>query len=81
MNNTEDIRFVPLPALPGRVYADMVRGALEDQGIPCYIRSDGIMDTLGVAGTGPVNKGFRVFVPEDALDTCRQIQEGMMDHI
>lgn len=77
----EDVRFVPLPDLPGRVYADMVKAALEDMGIPCYIRSDGLIDTIGVSGTGPMNRGVRIFVPEDRVEECLSVQQGMMDHI
>ena len=76
-----DVEFVPLPDLPGRIYADMVNGALEAKNIPCYIRSDGVMDTYGITGTGPVSRGFRIFVPQDRLEECLEIQHAMMDHI
>jgi len=76
-----NVRFVSLPALPGRVYADMVKATLDEMGIPCYIRSDGLMDTIGVSGTGPMNRGVRLFVPEDKVDECLSIQHQMMDHI
>lgn len=74
-------RFKSLPSLPGRVYAELVKGALEAKGIPCYIRSDGIIDTLGISGTGPLNRGAKLFVPEDRYEECLQIQHGMLDHI
>jgi len=77
----QNIRFIPLPDLPGRVYADMVKITLDEMGIPCYIRSDGLMDTIGVTGTGLMNKGVRIFVPEDRVDECLSIQHQMMDHI
>ena len=76
-----DTRFVPLPDLPGRVYADMVKGVLEQRGIPCYIRSEGLIDTTGVTGTGPANRGAKLYVPEDRLEECLDIQRGMLDHI
>lgn len=77
----KNIRFVPLPDLPGRVYADMVKATLDDMGIPCYVRSDGLIDTIGVSGTGPINRGVRIFVPEDRVDECLSVQHQMMDHI
>jgi len=77
----DDVPFKPLPNLPGRVYADMVMGALEEKGIPCYIRSDGVMDAFGIAGTGPVSKGFRIFVPENRYEESIETQHQMMDHI
>jgi hypothetical protein len=75
------VRFVPLPGLPGRVYAEMVKGILDERGIPCYIRSEGIIDAYGISGTGPVNRGVRLYVPEDRVDECKDIQHGMLDHI
>ncbi len=74
-------RFVPLPDLPGRVYAEMVREVLEQNGIPSYIRSDGVSDGYGVVGTGPISKGFQLFVPESAVEFCLQIRNEMLNHI
>jgi hypothetical protein len=74
-------RFVPMPGLPGKVYAEMVREVLMQKGIPCYLRSDGLIDSYGISGTGPVNRGVRIFVPEDALEEAVDIQRQMMDHI
>ena len=76
-----DVSFVSLPDLPGRVYAEMIKGVLEERGIPCYIRADGVSDAYGISGTGPVSKGVRLYVPEDRLEECIQIQHGMLDHI
>jgi hypothetical protein len=76
-----DVKFAPMPELPGRVYAEMVKGALEEHDIPSYIRSDGISEGYGVMGTGPISKGFRLWVPEDKLEECVEIQHQMMDHI
>ncbi|HHS12973.1 MAG TPA: hypothetical protein ENN03_04310 [bacterium] len=74
-------RFVPMPGLPGRVYAEMVKSVLEKQGIPCYIRADGVTDTLGISGTSPVAGTVRIFVPEDRLKACINIQQNMLNHI
>ena len=78
--NTDE-KFVPLPDLPGRVYAEMIKEVLEQKGIPCYIRSDGIADGYGVVGTGPIAKGFQLFVPESTVELCKQIQNEMLNHI
>ncbi len=76
-----DVSFVPLPDLPGRIYAEMVKGVLEKKGIPCYIRADGVSDAYGISGTGPMSKGAKLYVPEDRLEECIQIQHQMLDHI
>lgn len=74
-------RFVPMPGLPGRVYAEMVKSVLEERGIPCYIRADGMTDTLGISGTSPAAGTVRIFVPEDRLQDCIDIQQRMLNHI
>jgi hypothetical protein len=76
-----DISFVRLPDLPGRVYAQMVKGALEKRGIPCYIQTDGVGGAYRIDGTGVVGAGASLFVPEDRLEECLQIQHEMLDHI
>lgn len=81
-NNKADLKisFVPLPNLPGRVYADMVKDTLDAKGIPCYIRSKGIGDALQFPGTTPL-EGTSLFVPENRLKECIAIQQQMLDHI
>ena len=75
------IRFVPLPNLPGRVYADMVKGALETRGIPCYIQPNGVGGVLRTVGTGIPGHSVRLYVPEERLEECLEIQHQMLDHI
>ncbi len=76
-----DVRFVQLPDLPGRIYAEMVKVALEQRGIPCYIRSDAVTDAYSISGAGPAGHTARIFVPEDRLEESIQIQHSMVDHI
>ena len=76
----EEDRFVPLPNLPGRVYAEMIQGALEKRGIPSYIRSQGPGDAYQFSGTTP-RSGVQLFVPESRFDECLEIQHQMLDHI
>ena len=78
---TSDIRFTSLPSLPGRVYADMVTEVLKQRGIPFYIRADGVVDAFRIVGTGPVSRGVKVYVPEDRLEECLDIQRGMLNSI
>ena len=80
-DHEEGSTFVPLPDVPGRVYAGMVKGALEAKGIPCYVRGEGIIDAYGISGTGPVSKGVRVFVPASRMKECINIQSDLLDHI
>ena len=70
----DNIKFVPLPNLPGRVYADMVKETLEAKGIPCYIRAEGVGDAYQFPGTTPLGV-IRLYVPEDRLEECIEIQQ------
>ena len=72
-------RFVPLPELPGQMDAVLVKGALEAEGILCYMQMEGLIQTVGVSGTGPVNHGARIFVSEDRYEDALRIQEGMFE--
>ena len=76
----DDLKFVPLPNLPGRVYAEMVKGALEKRGIPCYLRGGGVSDAYQFSGNLPLG-GVQLYVPEDRFDECIEIQHQMLDHI
>ena len=75
-----DLKFVPLPNLPGRIYGEMLKAVLDQRGIPCYIRSDGFSDAIQAPGTSPPG-GVQLFVPENRMDECIKIQHEMMDHI
>jgi len=70
--------FVPLPEVEGGVYAEMVKGALNKRGIESYIHTEGFSDTIGITGTGPVSKGYRVFVPASRIGECLDIQNSIL---
>lgn len=76
--DSQDVNFVPLPSLPGRVYGEMVKGALQERGIPCYIRSENIGDAYQAQGTFPFG-GVRIFIPENRLEESLSIQKQLMD--
>ena len=74
------IKFVPLPNLPGRIYAEMVKGALEEREIPCYLRGEGVSDAYQFSGNLPLS-GVKLYVPEDKFEECMEIQHQMLNHI
>ena len=65
-------------SLPGRVYGEMVKGALQGRGITCYIRSENIGDAYQAQGTFPFG-GVRIFIPENRLEESLSIQKQLMD--
>ena len=76
-----DIDFVPLPGLPGRMYAEMIKEVFEKKGIPCYIRSGGVTDGFQIDGAGSMSENTVIYVPEDRVEECERIQHQMLDHI
>jgi hypothetical protein len=59
----------------------MIKGVLDQRGIPCYIQMDGIGGAYGIDGTGVTGAGSSLYVPEDRLEECLQLQHEMLDHI
>ena len=76
-----EVRFVPLPNLPGRVYAEMVKNVLEKKGIPCYIHSEGFSEAYGRNAASGVGTTATLYGPEDRLEECLALQHDMLDHI
>ncbi len=76
----EEIKYVPFRSLPSRLYAEMLQGALEKEGIPSIIKGDDIAITLGsYSTTSPVE--VTIWVPQEDLERTEQIADEMLDHI
>jgi hypothetical protein len=65
---SEEIKWVPLHPLPGVIYAEMVKEALEKRGIPCVLKRDFFTsaDLTWLANTG-AGLETRILVPKIAL--------------
>ncbi len=73
-----DEPLVELRSLPGKIYADMVKEALEKQGIPCVVKPEVLSGGLLVSGdTGEC----RIFVAARHKRRAEKILTDMMDHI
>jgi hypothetical protein len=76
----EDIKYVPFRTLPSRLYAEMLKEALEKEGIPSIIKGDDVGIMLGsYSTTSPVE--VSVWVQEENLEGAEQIADQMLDHI
>lgn len=78
--NERGKKFVLLHTFPSMVYAEMVKGALENKGIPCLMKSDMLTSAYGSKGGGIVSR-VRIFVPEDRLEESDEMMDQMLDHI
>ncbi len=77
----EKFKWIPLHSLPGPVYAEMVKEALEKHEIPCIMRKDFLASALGSQGTSEGGLETFLFVPEDRLQESEDILNQMLDHI
>lgn len=78
--HSEPIKYIPFRSYPSRLYAEMLREALEKEGIPSLIKSNDIGIMLGSYSTiSPVE--VMVWVPEKDLKRCKKIADEMLDHI
>jgi len=76
----EPIKYIPFRSYPSRLYAEMLKKALEKEGIPSLIKSDDIGIMLGSYSTiSPVE--VMVWVPEKDFKRCEEIADEMLDHI
>ena len=73
-------KFVLLHTFPSIVYAEMVKETLENNGIPCLMKSDMLTSAYGSKGGGVLSR-VRIFVPEDRLEESDRIMDQMLDHI
>ncbi|MGB8657378.1 MAG: DUF2007 domain-containing protein [Candidatus Zixiibacteriota bacterium] len=68
--------FVPLRNCPSRVYAEMLKEALENEGIPCLLKRDD--SATGYSVVPPLRKTV-VWVRNDDLEKSRKIADQMLD--
>lgn len=74
-------KWVPLHSLPGPVYAEMVKAALQEHGIPCLIRKDFLSSAYGTQGTSSGGLESYVFVPEEHWEKSEAVLNQMLNHI
>jgi hypothetical protein len=76
----ESIKYVFFRTLPSRLYAEMLKEALENESIPSIIKGDDVAIVLGsYSTTSPVE--VSIWVPEEDLKRAEQIADAMLDHI
>jgi len=76
----ESPNFVPLRNLPSRMYAQMLKEALENEGIASMIKGDEGIPLRTTTIHIPVSE-ITVWVPEKDLKRAEEIADQMMDHI
>jgi len=72
--------FVPLKSLPSRLYAEMLKEVLEQEGIPCLVKGEDLGRMLG-GGVGTCPVEIILWVPEEDYERGLEIAEGILDDI
>ena len=76
----ESPNFVPLRNLPSRMYAQMLKEALENEGIASMIKGDEGIPFRTTTIHIPVSK-ITIWVPGKDLEKAEEIADQMLDHI
>ncbi len=73
----DDIKFAPFRNYPNRLQAEMIRGALANEGVPSIIKID---EAFGFAEMGTSSSASVVlWVAEDSQELAKQIADQIMD--
>ncbi|NQV36533.1 MAG: DUF2007 domain-containing protein [Candidatus Marinimicrobia bacterium] len=68
-----EVNWVALAPLAGKVYADMVSEALDNANIPNYIKSDWAESAFSIEAVRMAGMTVKLFVPEEHKDAAEQI--------
>ena len=76
----EPVKYIFLRDVPSRLYAEMLKGALEEQKIDCFIKGDDIGIMLGsYSTTSPV--AISVWVDRNKLFEAKKIAQEILGDI
>jgi len=77
----DNIELVTLHSLPGIVYAEMVKEALEKEGIKSVIQTDNLSSGLLIKGLDAAGGACKILVDKRYQKKAASILNTMMDHI
>jgi hypothetical protein len=77
----EEMDLVGLRSVPGLVYAEMVKEALEKAGIQCIIKSDLLTSGYLSKGANAVGDNSQIFVKKKDKKRAENILVSIVDHI
>jgi len=75
----EEIKWISVGTLQGKIYADMIAEILNKEGIAHYIKSDVLTATFNISGLGSTGGRVKLFVPENKLALARDILAGLIN--
>ena len=74
----EGIKYVPFRSYPSRLYAEMVKEALANEGIPAIIKTDQAYSFAEMGTSSTVS--VVLWVAEDSQELAEQVAEQILSH-
>ena len=75
----ENINWVKVKELPGKIFGEMMGGVLDSAEIPYFLKSDWSASAYNIAPAGLVGSYVQVYVPENFYDKADGLLNELMD--
>ena len=75
----ENINWVKVKELPGKVFGEMMGEVLDSAEIPYFLKSDWSGSAYNIAAAGLAGSYVQVYVPENFCDKANNLLTELMD--
>ena len=75
----ENINWVKVKELPGKVFGEMMGEVLDSAEIPYFLKSDWSASAYNIAPAGLVGSYVQIYVPENFYDEADSLLNELMD--
>ena len=73
-----EMKWLPLPIIEGKIYADMIIDLLNQDSIPHYVKMDWTSSAYLVEAASLPNQVIRIFVPKEHLKKASSITDSIL---
>ena len=75
----ENINWVKVKEVPGKVFGEMMGEVLDSEGIPYFLKSDWSASAYNIASAGLSGSYVQLYVPENFFDKANNLLTGVID--
>ena len=75
----ENINWVNVKEVPGKVFGEMMGEVLDSEGIPYFLKSDWSASAYNIASAGLSGSYVQLYVPENFCDKANNLLTELMD--
>ena len=75
----ENINWVNVKEVPGKVFGEMMGEVLDSEGIPYFLKSDWLASAYNISAAGLAGSYVQVYVPENFCDKANNLLTELMD--